>query len=478
MISFMRKGIILLVTLSISFFSFTQVLVPYKQNGLWGYSNPLGSVMISPKYTKVDFFDKFGGKVWQDSLIGYINFNGDELVKPNFTEVIPLTDSVFKVNQNGKWRLIDVIGNSLFNEDYDGIYELNNYRGQDIYSSHKPMPTLRYFQVKNKGKYGIILVDTQSKTGTTVTALKYHKIERISNPFTKNMVRFFKVQENGKQGVIRVTNIDYKTIIDSKYKYLYYNRNSREFYCQTLEEEVIFDESGVEKKRASLDEISDEEVVADLDFFGDLDDEIHYPIYKTLKTKNLYGLITTYRKKVKREWVIYSDTIESIYDTIIRPYGSEKCYIVSLNNNWGAVKSNGEYIVSPLYDEINIRSKKLIRMRRGLMDQYRFIVKKDNKYGVVGNVDQYGGISSNGYQILPIIYDEINMDNMKDYYFVKLNNKCGVISASNYKTLLQPKYAEVSLKIKTYKWLKLFQVKPTKDSEYMYVSMTGVEYFK
>jgi hypothetical protein len=475
----MKNLVLLFCLFSISLSSFTQILVPYKKGDLWGYTNLTGAILITPKYDKVDFFDNFGGKVWKDSLMGYINSNGNELVKPGYDDVIPITDSIYKVARHGKWTIIDVFGNKLIDQKYDGIYELPSYGAQSSFLYNKPQSTVRYYQGKNEGKYGVIIIDTQLKRGIKITPIKYQKIEIIRHRLQYDTLRYFKIKEDKMYGVIRVAQNEFSTFIKPQYESIFYSNYEHKYFCKTLHEQITFDINGKLLKKISLENsYSEVEETVDIDF-DDLgwENRIHYPIFKELNPNGLQGLITTNRNKINKDWVMKVDTIPAIYDTIIRAYYGEECYIVSKNNKWGAVKPDGEYIVPPIYESFDIKS--MIKQRKNSeIDRYRFIVKLDEKWGVVGNVDENGGISNKGYQLVPLIYESIIMDYGKDFYFLKLKGKFGVMSAKNYITIIKPKYAEISIKIKYYNGFKFFQVRPAKDSEYLYVGENGVEFFE
>ena len=330
-----------------------------------------------------------------------------------------------------------------------------------------------------RGSSGIKGKETGLEPAAMIAHIVYNKIEKFRSHSHSDTTMYLKIQENSKTGIIRLDNLIMSTFISPIYKTIYYSSYKREYYCRTKNEEHIIDTHGKFLRKVGIDDgYSEVEEVVEIDFDNSyLENRIHYPIFEEFNNNEFQGLITTDREKINREWVITADTLPAIYDTIIRAYYNEPCYIVSIHNKWGAVKPDGEYIVPPIYDSIDIKS--MVKERKsGQLDRYRFVVKLNGKLGVVGNVDQNGGISNNGYQLLPIIYESILMDYGKDFYFVQLNNKFGVVSVKTYNMILEPKYDKISDKISYYKGFKFFQVRPAKDSEYVYVGSNGIEYFR
>ena len=112
---------ILLMFLSTNLFS--QHLYPIKQDGLYGFINIEGKVIIEPKFEKGYDFSEQYGRIKQGGLYGYINHKGKIVIEPQFDEARDFSEDVACVKKEGQWFYIDRMGKSVIKlKDADFAY--------------------------------------------------------------------------------------------------------------------------------------------------------------------------------------------------------------------------------------------------------------------------------------------------------------------------------------------------------------------
>lgn len=98
-------------------------LFPIKQQGKWGFTDPDGKMVISPKfYRALGFFEglaavtvKKGGK-W-----GFINKTGKMVIPPQFEAVHWFSERLCAVRQDKKWGFIDPTGKLVIQAQYEQV---------------------------------------------------------------------------------------------------------------------------------------------------------------------------------------------------------------------------------------------------------------------------------------------------------------------------------------------------------------------
>ena len=98
---------------------------PIHENGLWGYSDLSGNIVIPKKYDFVSLFDKDVARVKLNDKWGLINRQGEEIAPIKY-DIISLVDtlstpSIFRVSIGGKTGILDIDGNELIPVIYDYI---------------------------------------------------------------------------------------------------------------------------------------------------------------------------------------------------------------------------------------------------------------------------------------------------------------------------------------------------------------------
>ena len=97
---------------------FSEGMAPfYNKNGMSGFINTEGKVIIPARFTGVGYFRS--GVAWartKEGLIGFINNNGDWVIEPQFIAVknFSLESEIAQVRVKDTWTYIDKQGNILY----------------------------------------------------------------------------------------------------------------------------------------------------------------------------------------------------------------------------------------------------------------------------------------------------------------------------------------------------------------------------
>ena len=99
--------------------------MPIQQNGLWGYSNSLGNIVIPAKYDFVSIFEQNVARVKFNDKWGLINKEGEEVTPCKYDKISLIdtlsTPSIFRVSIGEKVGILDTKGHELIPVIYDYI---------------------------------------------------------------------------------------------------------------------------------------------------------------------------------------------------------------------------------------------------------------------------------------------------------------------------------------------------------------------
>ncbi len=90
--------------------SLTGRIIPYYENGLWGYKNTLRQVVIPASLEEAREFDGGVAFAKENGLYGLLSINNVWLVEPCWTNVLPFSEDYAAVEKDGKWGYIDKMG--------------------------------------------------------------------------------------------------------------------------------------------------------------------------------------------------------------------------------------------------------------------------------------------------------------------------------------------------------------------------------
>ncbi len=198
-------------------------LAAVKQNGLWGFIDERGKLVVPPQWDDVlsfrngaavvakdgyfGFIDKSGKTIspckWEkvfcfshgfafvckDGKFGVIDKIGTLVVPCQWDEIVSTPNNenlnVYFFSKDGKWGACDASGRILFPCQWDGIDCLNaNYRCPP------------YFKVKKEGKWGVI-----DHSGNLVLSCQWDSL-KCQNDVDTNDRRLIQVEKNGSFGLI------------------------------------------------------------------------------------------------------------------------------------------------------------------------------------------------------------------------------------------------------------------------------------
>ncbi|MFL9843020.1 WG repeat-containing protein [Flavobacterium rhizosphaerae] len=171
-------------------------LMPYNDNGLWGYKNNEGKIIIAPQYNFARTFEYDAARVILNGKWGLIDTLGavlaapqyDSISKPNAMSLPP----VYVVSKNNKLGLADAKGKIICAVQYD-----------EISGGYK-----NYFSTKLGDKYGIA-----SRQKTIVPAL----YDRVGIYDDKG---FFTVFKNKKEYLVDTLGYEYDIIPPPKRRFI------------------------------------------------------------------------------------------------------------------------------------------------------------------------------------------------------------------------------------------------------------------
>lgn len=96
-------------------------LSPYQEDGLWGYMDCRGNVVVEPKYYSANNFSEGLASVRVGDSCGYINTDGDIAIPLEYDECRSFSEGVAVVKNNGSYGTIDKDGAVVADIVYDGL---------------------------------------------------------------------------------------------------------------------------------------------------------------------------------------------------------------------------------------------------------------------------------------------------------------------------------------------------------------------
>lgn len=87
--------------------SMTGRMIPYYENGLWGYKNTKRQVVIEARFEEAHEFEEGIAFAKENGLFGLLSINDVWLVEPCWTQFLPFSEELAAVEKDGKWGYID-----------------------------------------------------------------------------------------------------------------------------------------------------------------------------------------------------------------------------------------------------------------------------------------------------------------------------------------------------------------------------------
>lgn len=101
-------------------------LFPIIENGLWGYIDVSGKVIIEPKFRVAGQFSEGLAPVRLNGTYGYINSLGDFVIQPRFDAAFSFDKGIARIYINGKPYFINKEGQITFQHNYTELLDANN----------------------------------------------------------------------------------------------------------------------------------------------------------------------------------------------------------------------------------------------------------------------------------------------------------------------------------------------------------------
>ena len=475
-----------------------QQLFPFKDNnGLYGYRDTLGNVLIPPQFnfakdfsegfaavgmgeyigTKYGFIDvngkeivplKYdgardfseglavvnlgghrneGGEI-DEGKFGAIDKNGNEIIPIKFDAVMACKDGMVKVNNGGSWNGYGSI--------YGGLWGMLNKSGKEIVAvKYNEISAVAdgLLKVQLNDKYGYI-----DKSGKEVIPIQYEE-------FTDFVDGLAKVKRNGKFGYINPTG---KEIVPCKYDKTG-NFSKEGMATIYLREKSTTQDAPPKGKWGFIDKSGKEIIPCKYDYARDFSDGLALVSIgcdcneKYVPYGGKWGFIDQTGKEVidiKYNWPSYECHSKDVYTFVD---GVAK---VILNNKYGYIDKNGKEIIPTKYNQIQKFSK----------DGFALVnVGGEYKYCDNFSGGKWGYIDKKGNEIIPPVYNDIsvinrnlikvgNEDTIRYFNYnhvevippgkyegvsefkngfakVSLNNKFGFINATG-KEIIRPQYED------------------------------------
>jgi hypothetical protein len=117
-----------------------QYLIPFRQKKLWGFSDTLGNIKISPVYAAVDFFTLLGtdyyAEVFKENKKSLLLTSG-KLAAPFFDSLVRFDDEYYYAKDNNKYGIYHLRKKITVPLVYDSLIPVENYLQQKEWGYYK-----------------------------------------------------------------------------------------------------------------------------------------------------------------------------------------------------------------------------------------------------------------------------------------------------------------------------------------------------
>lgn len=409
---------------------FSEDLACVKKDGLYGFINKDGEIVIEPTYDSPNYFYNGVTVIQKDGLFGMIDRENNIIIPFEYEEITPATANYLCVKKEGKYGCI-------------------NYKGETVidFTSSSPI------QISEQSADHIIAVITSDngKEGfiDLVTGFKIDPIYNFISPWNNNE-SIVGIALDGKNGFI---NLDTQVVFEPfSYDNIYFT-NGLALVC-------------VDFKYGYIDLNGNYVIEPIYDHGYAFSEELAF-----VKIGNKYGCINTKGEVViEPAFDFGSQFTNGVAEVMMDSSTNEMIYIntagetIDINEYY---KSQSSYFheVAPhmkiiptyyIHEELGQRAMAIDRDGKVLFKTiYDYINYFDDKYnlGQVVLDSKLGCINEKGIEILPPVYDDLIIID-KDTFIVSEGGKYGIINRSR-NEVLPFKYGEVQSSIGNLIFLKL-----------------------
>lgn len=417
----------------------------------WGVIGSNGEIVVEPSYQEMIIIVDSSKDVFlctydineQDGSYKtkVINKTGEEIFT-EFDKVEALEnydesgnlwyeENVLKVQNNGKWGLIDLSGKKLKSTDYDEITTLKGVKNSIILEkdglvglvNNKGAEILNtdYTQVKNFGedyKNGYITVNSEDKyglvnsSGKTILENKYDKIEPIYHD------KYYAVVENGENKII---NENGETVVTGDFGEIRQMATSGAVFVKNNKYGLMGFDGNI-KINTTYEELK----------------EINTDIFLAKKDGKM-GVID----------IQENEKIAFAYEEIA--YDKKAGIYIADDENFNSsiIDSNFEVKLVGILSELNTEDG-YMKLKIDSEEDYKYYnfkfeektkteILSSNKIFVSKQNDRYGFVDSKGNKVVDYIYDEALELNQYGFAAVKKDGKWGAIDSKG-NTIIEPCY--------------------------------------
>ena len=272
--------------------------------------NNIQPIKLENIISETEQYEKNVLKYEKDGKYGLIDMVGEEIIKPKYDEISSLgyKQGQILIKEKEKYGIIDSQGNTIIKPIFDSIQSDQYYTDQDKYE-----------------KSGYIVCETTEDgyrygyydyEGSKILDNDYNEIVRIAKVSGTDDI-YLIASENGQAGVF----VNNNKIIDTKYQSIIYNDDTKNFVVEITGKYGVINNRGV---------------------------EILPVEYSSIEIKGIY--IYTTKEEEQKVFDKEGKEVEIAFDTIIEPTKNSEYYIKSVQNQrYSILNSNFEEISKQEY---------------------------------------------------------------------------------------------------------------------------------
>lgn len=272
--------------------------------------NNIQPIKLENIISETEQYEKNVLKYEKDGKYGLIDMVGEEIVKPKYDEISSLgyKQGQILIKEKEKYGIIDSQGNTIIKPIFDSIQSDQYYTDQDKYE-----------------KSGYIVCETTEDgyrygyydyEGSKILDNDYNEIVRIAKVSGTDDI-YLIASENGQAGVF----VNNNKIIDTKYQSIIYNDDTKNFVVEITGKYGVINNRGV---------------------------EILPVEYSSIEIKGIY--IYTTKEEEQKVFDKEGKEVEIAFDTIIEPTKNSEYYVKSVQNQkYSILNSNFEEISKQEY---------------------------------------------------------------------------------------------------------------------------------
>ncbi len=357
----------------------SELFIPFKTEGRWGFMNKYGTIKVSAQYAFVESFSEGLALVGFEDMFGYINKLGDVVVPFEFDEAYSFKNGIAIVVKNQYFGVIDRTNRSVIPFKYDfiepfyhGIALAALESGFGYISSAGKELTLFDYSYATDFSEGHAVVTKEGKMALVDTSFK------VIIPFKYNKLTFYEdstivAKGDSLFGLIKVNG---DTVVEFQYeqiddfsnglaliqkggKYGYINRNGKisipMLYSYSLPASIWgkFDKGFAKFQRNGK--------------FGVINtkgQEVSPSIFENLKDYNLEELFPV---KKQEKWGFANEDLQLKIKYI---YSSAEvfqsgCAIVKNDTAFGLIDQSAKWLIKPKYEAIKRVSDSIFLVKHG-----------------------------------------------------------------------------------------------------------------